>query len=243
MTYPHAPRGQGLQIGARVMVWRGALPYDDQVVLVAPEPGDHWLVSHGRGLRGLEPEHSVYPACDLAVRLDVEQFDAAKVPPAPPRAMSPVDVAVARACKEPTLADALAWIALWECERVIPAARAFLNGETPRGPDGKGWDTCFKLLIERVLREWREPAPPIPDSAAWTPTNLQPSEWLTFRCVRDGRAFDLHTPRYGAPCASLFCGLTSIPNVPLRLGKDASDDARGRAACAWADVQIKERRL
>ena len=71
-------------------------------------------------------------------------------------AMSPADIAVERACQEPTLVDALAWIALWECERVIPVARAVL-GDGPRvGGDGRGWDTCFHLLIDRVLKAWRD---------------------------------------------------------------------------------------
>ena len=59
-----------------------------------------------------------------------------------------------RACEEPTLEDALTWVAIQECERVIPIAHAFLNGKKERGPDGRGWDTCFGYLIEEVMREY-----------------------------------------------------------------------------------------
>jgi len=69
---------------------------------------------------------------------------------------SPADIAVERACQEPTLVDALAWIALWECERVIPVAHVVLNGGPRVGGDGRGWDTCFHLLIDRVLKAWRD---------------------------------------------------------------------------------------
>jgi len=62
--------------------------------------------------------------------------------------------AIDRACEEPTLLDAQAWIALWECERVIPNAHKFLNGESERGPNGQGWDTCFKFLIKEVTEQY-----------------------------------------------------------------------------------------
>lgn len=62
--------------------------------------------------------------------------------------------AVDKACEEPTLLDALSWISLWECERVIPTAHKFLNGETSRGPNGHGWDTCFKFLLKEVMEQY-----------------------------------------------------------------------------------------
>lgn len=64
--------------------------------------------------------------------------------------------AVNKACEQPTLVDALSWIALWECERVIPTAHKFLNGEKPPAPDGKGWETCFKFLIKQVIIKYTE---------------------------------------------------------------------------------------
>ena len=51
-----------------------------------------------------------------------------------------IDEAVERACKEPTLLDALAWICVWESERAIEQALK-----------GARWDTCFKLCLNRVL--------------------------------------------------------------------------------------------
>lgn len=59
--------------------------------------------------------------------------------------------AINKACQQPTLIEALAWISTWECERVIPEAHKFLNGDKPRGPDGQGWDTCFGFLIKQVM--------------------------------------------------------------------------------------------
>lgn len=62
--------------------------------------------------------------------------------------------AVDKACEEPTLLDALSWISLWECERVIPVAHSFLNGEKKRGPNGHGWDTCFEFLLKEVMEQY-----------------------------------------------------------------------------------------
>lgn len=61
--------------------------------------------------------------------------------------------AVARACQEPTLLDALAWIAIWETERVVQQAiRNEKSGE--RNPDGSQWDTCFRLAFKDVMEHW-----------------------------------------------------------------------------------------
>lgn len=65
-----------------------------------------------------------------------------------------LESAVDRACREPTLLDAISWIALWECERVIPKAHSFLNGETSRNADGMGWETCFKYAINEVMKAY-----------------------------------------------------------------------------------------
>ena len=60
---------------------------------------------------------------------------------------------VERACEEPTLADALSWIAVWENDRVVrQALRNEKSGE--RGVDGSQWDTCFKWLFEQVLNKY-----------------------------------------------------------------------------------------
>jgi hypothetical protein len=62
--------------------------------------------------------------------------------------------AVDIACEEPTLLDALSWISIWEFERVLPLAHKFLNGESPRQLDGRGWDTCIKYLHKQVMEQF-----------------------------------------------------------------------------------------
>ena len=63
--------------------------------------------------------------------------------------------AVDRACEEPTLLDALSWIAVWECERVIPVAHRYLNDESRWHNTGEqGWDTCFKFLIKETMEQY-----------------------------------------------------------------------------------------
>jgi hypothetical protein len=63
--------------------------------------------------------------------------------------------AVARACEEPTLLDALTWIAVWESERVVQQARKFYETGR-RNPDGSGWDTCFRSCFDPVMKAWEE---------------------------------------------------------------------------------------
>jgi hypothetical protein len=58
--------------------------------------------------------------------------------------------AVEEACKQPTLVDALSWIAVWECERAIAQAKKFFETGRRTG-DGKCWDTCFKYCIQHVM--------------------------------------------------------------------------------------------
>lgn len=61
--------------------------------------------------------------------------------------------AVKHACQEPTLADALAWIAVWENDRAVKQAiRNKESGE--RNPDGSLWDTCFRRCFEEVLAQY-----------------------------------------------------------------------------------------
>ncbi len=48
-----------------------------------------------------------------------------------------------RACKEPNLLDALAYICVWESERVVKQAR---NNPT--------WETCFRISLKSVLDNW-----------------------------------------------------------------------------------------
>ena len=67
--------------------------------------------------------------------------------------MSEADEAIKTACAEPTLIDALSWIAIWETHRVV--RQAFENNSTgARNPDGSLYDTCFKNLFARVIEAY-----------------------------------------------------------------------------------------
>ena len=62
--------------------------------------------------------------------------------------------AVARACQEASLVDALTFIAVWESERAIEQARQFDRTGIPTGSDGAGWDTCFRSCFMAVMKAW-----------------------------------------------------------------------------------------
>lgn len=59
--------------------------------------------------------------------------------------------ATERACKEPTLLDALSFICIWETERVVKQAKAdkIVNPNT-----GARWETCFKVSLKSVMDRW-----------------------------------------------------------------------------------------
>ena len=48
-----------------------------------------------------------------------------------------------RACEEPTMLEALAWICVWESERIVAQAKRM-----------SPWDTCFKISLRSVINEW-----------------------------------------------------------------------------------------
>jgi len=52
--------------------------------------------------------------------------------------------AVDRACEEPTLEDALAFICIWEMERIVKRVR-----EHPGS-----WESCFKICISTVMEKY-----------------------------------------------------------------------------------------
>ena len=58
--------------------------------------------------------------------------------------------AVAVACQQPTLLEALTFICIWESERAINQAR-FNYGS---GSDGAGWDTCFGICLKNVIDKY-----------------------------------------------------------------------------------------
>jgi len=53
---------------------------------------------------------------------------------------------IQEACQQPTLADALAFVAVHESERAIQQAKKFFETGVETAV-GKGWDTCFKVLF------------------------------------------------------------------------------------------------
>lgn len=69
--------------------------------------------------------------------------------------------AIDRACQEPTLPEALAWVAVWETERVVKQAiECERTGVSTAGNGGK-WDTCFTILFKRVLQKYGIDTPSI----------------------------------------------------------------------------------
>lgn len=62
--------------------------------------------------------------------------------------------ALKKACEQPTLLDALNWVAVWECERAIQQAKQFFETGERTGTDGQAWDTCFKFCLEKVMAEY-----------------------------------------------------------------------------------------
>lgn len=64
--------------------------------------------------------------------------------------------AVARACEENSLIDALTYIAVWESERAIAQAREFDRTGIRTGANGGGWDTCFRSCFTAVMESWEK---------------------------------------------------------------------------------------
>jgi len=64
---------------------------------------------------------------------------------------------IPRACQESTLQAALAYVAVWETERVVKQARVFYETGVPQGANGAGWDTFFERIFEEVLARWCNP--------------------------------------------------------------------------------------
>lgn len=64
--------------------------------------------------------------------------------------------ALDRACQEPSLLDALTWMAVWENDRAVhQALRNKESGE--RAPEGGLWETCFRHSFQRLLEQRYRP--------------------------------------------------------------------------------------
>lgn len=67
---------------------------------------------------------------------------------------TPLKDQIAEACKEPTLAKALAHIAVWEAERAIGQAFYLRDHPEEIGPDGQGWHTCFAFMFDKLIEAY-----------------------------------------------------------------------------------------
>jgi hypothetical protein len=65
-----------------------------------------------------------------------------------------IDEAVTWACREASLAKALARIAVWETERVVSQASRSRETGVKTGASCGEWDTCFELCFQRVIDAW-----------------------------------------------------------------------------------------
>jgi len=86
-----------------------------------------------------------------------------------------LEEAVIRACSEPTLVDALSWIAVWDSERAVRQAIEHSRTGVSTAHHGGGWDTCFKHCFELVFERWQHVVP-----NAWV-------EVASAVIIRDGR--------------------------------------------------------
>ena len=56
-----------------------------------------------------------------------------------------IDEAIERACQEPTLREALVWIAIWDADRAVQQAK-----ENPT------WETTFGVCFQRVMARYAQ---------------------------------------------------------------------------------------
>jgi len=68
-----------------------------------------------------------------------------------------IDEAVARACREPSLTEALTWIAIWETDRAVKQALEWERTGVSTASHGGGWDTNFGYLFEHVMEHFERP--------------------------------------------------------------------------------------
>ncbi len=87
-----------------------------------------------------------------------------------------LDEAVDRACQEPTLQDALAWIADWEADRAIRQALEWQRTGISTAAHGN-WDTCFKVCFGAVIAKHADRV--CPQGPRKPRQNLAPREFWT----------------------------------------------------------------
>jgi hypothetical protein len=64
------------------------------------------------------------------------------------------DQLVRKAIEKDTLAEALAFVAVVECERAMEQRKKFEETGRSMAAQG-GWDTCFAFLFNKVLNDWQ----------------------------------------------------------------------------------------
>lgn len=67
---------------------------------------------------------------------------------------SALQQAINEACKQPTLREAFAHIAVWESERIVQQAHKFYETGVSTASPGQGWDTMFDFLFKKVEEEF-----------------------------------------------------------------------------------------
>jgi hypothetical protein len=66
--------------------------------------------------------------------------------------------AVERACQESSLVEALAWLAVWETDRVVQqAVECHLTGISTATYGA--YDTCFQTLFRALITKWNSDYP------------------------------------------------------------------------------------
>lgn len=123
------------------------------------DPTDHgkrqipvWVVQFQRP--GVPAEVMLLPATAISVVREVSK----KKDPVPPKDDS-FEEALRRACEEPTLAEALTWLAIWDCDRAVhqalrnDAARRE-HREHPATSHGGLYETTFLICFKRLLERW-----------------------------------------------------------------------------------------
>jgi hypothetical protein len=106
---------------------RMQLPNAERALLIATS-----ILAH---LRSLPPEPKVEPG-------EGERPDTSKI-----------DGAAKRACQEPSLVEALSWIAVWDADRAVREAIRHHDAGT-RDVDGFGYHTCFLHCFRLVMDLW-----------------------------------------------------------------------------------------
>jgi hypothetical protein len=62
-----------------------------------------------------------------------------------------IEDAVKKACKQPTLLDALTYMAIWESGRIVEQAKDNL---AMANLGMKSWDSCFNYCFKKVFEEY-----------------------------------------------------------------------------------------